>query len=232
MDNDKQNLIKALRGFKLQGLSRYESIDRLRKLGYSQPQIDDAEDEIDTTLDETSEEKAEESSTNDGTKAATSSDSSSLNKAYAEVGSTLLNSGEAKRPKTFQLFSGNLLTKSYSSYGEMAGFGNITARVFLALVISIGAVIYLGQHYPVHSNQATYCSAIEFYHEGKFTRCTSGQADYYGWPIKGQNTIYHLSGSFSPSVQNRGIFYLNYGIWILTVYLALRLIAWLIRSLL
>ena len=215
MDDTTKEIIGKLKDCEQQGLSYYQAKQQLLKAGYTQLQIDDAEDEFHYT------ESVPESDTGSHAQGRKSIDES-----YEKVGQVLIKDTKKRRKP-------NILLKSYTSNSGFF-YGAITGRVWIAIIISLLLTFYFGQVYHVTVDNARYCNDTPIIYTGPHdpsnsAYCAKASANVYGWPIRGQTVHYTVQGSGTFYSSSRGIETFNLGFFFIIIYIALRLFSHLLN---
>jgi len=218
MSDTTEEIISKLKDYEQQGLSYYQATQNLLEAGYTQTQIDDADDEYKYTepsnVDSTASIEPNIKLQND-----------SLYDDYDKVGNTLLkDSGKDNKPPSFWTLwapSTYGLRIERNIYFMKYGSGGL-GIVLIALVVSIILTIAAANIFPPTVNDnSQYCSSpspVITY------GCVSAKATSYGWPIHGGTIKYKAQGHAIGSATDTGIYIADFGIFFLSICLLVFLV--------
>ncbi len=214
MGDTTKEIIAKLQDYKQQGLSYYQATQQLLESGYTQLQIDDAEDEFhydDVTAEQDSVPNVQ--------------NHKSIDESYEKVGQTLIKDTKKRRKP-------NIFLKSYTSHSGFF-YGAISGRVWASIIIGFILSFYFGAVYHTNVNNARYCNdlPILYVHSSgkKSTYCAMARAEVYGWPIRGETVKYYVQDAGMFTNSNRGVETLNFLFFIALTYLSLRTAGYLLN---
>lgn len=214
MDKSTEEIVNKLKLYKQQGRSYYQATQQLLKSGYTQTQIDDAEDVFNYSQP-TVNTSGNQYVTNDQP---AMTDNIDDNDPYTKVGEALIKDTKKKKIPAALTWD---FTYSHPWYGLISG------RVWLAFIIGLIGPFYFESHYPQYINNTQYCNSIFVSDSSQNSPndCLPAKAIVYGWPIRGQVENYDVQGKglFYGNF-NRSIFAINTLLFIVAAYLGLFLI--------
>jgi len=213
MTNTTDEVISKLKEYEQQGLSYYQATQNLLKAGYTQTQIDDADDEYKYTEPSNVDSTA---SIEPGAKL----QNDSLDNDYDEVGKTLIKDvdKESKPPNFFTLWSPSTygLKIEQNTYFMKYRSGSL-ARFLIALIVGLILTIATYNIFlPQVTNNSQYCS----YSTNVVTSgCVPAIATSYGFPVHGAYIKYEVQGRAIGSETNIGVDLINFCIFFISIRL-------------